>query len=42
MAKRFGLTPEEFAVNLRDNYQKNEVEQYPSEPLELAQEYVSR
>lgn len=41
-AKRFGLTPEEFAENLRDNYQRHDVEQEASEPHELAKEYVSK
>ncbi len=41
MAKRFGLTPENFAENLRDGYQKVEVTQDPSEPLEAAAEYVT-
>ncbi|XP_039292182.1 transcription elongation factor SPT6 isoform X2 [Nilaparvata lugens] len=40
-AKRFGLTPDQFAENMRDNYQRHEVEQEPSSPLELAKEYCS-
>ena len=40
LAKKFGLSPEQFADNLKDNYQKHEVEQYPVEPVELAQEHV--
>lgn len=40
-AKRFGLTPEQFAENLRDNYQRHEVEQESIEPLALAKEYLS-
>lgn len=40
-AKRFGLTPEQFAENLRDNYQRHDVEQEATEPAELAKEYVS-
>lgn len=40
-AKRFGLTPEQFAENLRDNYQKHDVEQEPVEPSEIAKEYIS-
>ncbi|XP_018906474.2 transcription elongation factor SPT6 isoform X2 [Bemisia tabaci] len=39
--KRFGLLPEQFAENLRDNYQRNEVEQEPVGPLVLAKEYTS-
>lgn len=40
-AKRFGLTPEHFGENLRDNYQRYEVEQEPTEPSEVAKEYLS-
>ncbi|ODM97896.1 Transcription elongation factor SPT6 [Orchesella cincta] len=39
--KKFGLPPEKFAENLRDNYQRHEVDQYPSEPLEAAKEMLS-
>uniref|UniRef100_A0A6B2EJU3 Transcription elongation factor SPT6 n=1 Tax=Phlebotomus kandelakii TaxID=1109342 RepID=A0A6B2EJU3_9DIPT len=41
MAKKFGLTPEQFAENLRDSYQRHEVEQEPTEPTELARAYIS-
>lgn len=41
-AKRFGLTPEQFGENLRDNYQRHEVEQEAATPMELAKEYTSR
>lgn len=41
-AKRFGLTPEQFAENLRDNYQRHDVDQEASEPIEVAKEYVSK
>lgn len=40
MAKQFGLTPEQFAENVRDNYQRHEVEQPPVPPLEAAAPYV--
>lgn len=40
-AKRFGLTPEQFAENLRDNYQKHDVEQEAIEPTEIAKEYIN-
>ena len=40
LVRKYGLTPEQFAENLRDNYQRHEVEQYPTEPSELAMEYV--
>ncbi|KAH8266384.1 hypothetical protein KR038_000011 [Drosophila bunnanda] len=40
-AKHFGLTPEQFAENLRDNYQRNEVTQESLGPTELAKQYLS-
>lgn len=40
LARSFGLSPENFAENLRDNYQRHEVEQEQVEPLELAKQYV--
>lgn len=42
MAKKFGLTAEQFSENLKDNYQKHEVEQYPIDPMELAQEHIAQ
>jgi transcription elongation factor SPT6 len=42
LASKFGLTPEEFAENLRDNYQRHEVQQEPNDPDVTAQEYYSR
>jgi len=38
---KYGLSPEQFAENLRDNYQRHAVEQYPTKPHELALDYVS-
>ncbi|KAG7262899.1 hypothetical protein CRUP_010545, partial [Coryphaenoides rupestris] len=40
LAKKFGLTPEQFGENLRDSYQRHETEQFPAEPLELAKDYT--
>ncbi|EDW66387.1 transcription elongation factor SPT6 [Drosophila virilis] len=40
-AKHFGLTPEQFAENLRDNYQRNEVNQESLSPTEMAKQYLS-
>ncbi|XP_047532967.1 transcription elongation factor SPT6 isoform X2 [Vanessa atalanta] len=37
LVKKFGLTPEQFAENVRDNYQRHEVEQPPVPPLEAAE-----
>lgn len=42
LAKKFGLTPEQFGENLRDSYQRHETEQFPAEPVELAKDYVCR
>lgn len=42
LAKRFGLTPAQFAENLRDNYQRHEIDQEGVEPLELAKEYCGK
>ncbi|KAK0152744.1 Transcription elongation factor SPT6 [Merluccius polli] len=39
LAKKFGLTPEQFGENLRDSYQRHETEQFPAEPMELAKDY---
>ncbi|XP_014787232.1 transcription elongation factor SPT6 [Octopus bimaculoides] len=41
IAQKFGLTPEQFGENLRDNYQRHEVDQYPGEPSELAKDLIS-
>lgn len=40
-AKLFGLTPEQFAENLRDSYQRHEVDQDLSDPFELAKNYIT-
>lgn len=40
-AKLFGLTPEQFAENLRDSYQRHEVDQDPSDPFEAAKNYIT-
>ena len=40
VANKFGLTPEQFGENLRDNYQRHETEQYPAEPFDLAQDFL--
>lgn len=42
MASRFGLTPEQFGENMRDNYQRHEPEQHPQEPLEAAAEFTCK
>merc|ERR1712141_636795 len=40
LVKKFGLTPEQFAENLRDNYQRHEPAQVAEEPEELAEQYI--
>jgi transcription elongation factor SPT6 len=42
LARRFGLTAEQFAENLRDNYSKHDVEQDPLAPAELAKDFIGR
>lgn len=42
LARKFGLTPAQFGENLRDNYQRHEVDQESTEPIELAKKYISR
>ncbi|EDW74366.1 uncharacterized protein Dwil_GK21875 [Drosophila willistoni] len=39
--KRFGLSPEQFAENLRDNYQRNEIKQESLSPTEVAKGFLS-
>ncbi|XP_034831769.1 transcription elongation factor SPT6 [Maniola hyperantus] len=40
LVKQFGLSPEQFAENVRDNYQRHEVEQPPDPPIDAAQPYA--
>ncbi|XP_033218943.1 transcription elongation factor SPT6 isoform X2 [Belonocnema kinseyi] len=42
LAKKFGLTPEHFAENLRDNYQRHEVDQEPTEPSTVAKDFCGQ
>ncbi|KAK9308785.1 hypothetical protein QLX08_001384 [Tetragonisca angustula] len=41
LAKKFGLSPEHFAENLRDNYQRHEIDQDPTEPAVIANDFYS-
>ncbi|XP_025986196.2 LOW QUALITY PROTEIN: transcription elongation factor SPT6 [Solenopsis invicta] len=41
LAKKFGLTPEFFAENLYDSYQRHKVDQESTEPATIASEYCS-
>ncbi|XP_065344159.1 transcription elongation factor SPT6 [Cloeon dipterum] len=42
LAARFGLTPTEFAENLRDNYQRNEIEgDEDQEPTVAAEQFIN-
>lgn len=40
-AKLFGLTPEQFAENLHDGYQRHDVEQVAKDPTELARDFIT-
>ena len=42
LAKKFGLSPEHFAENLRDNYQRHEVDQDPTEPSSVAEDFCGQ
>ena len=42
LARKFGLSAEQFGENLRDQYQRHDVDQDPAEPLELADQYIAR
>lgn len=39
-AKRFGLLPEQYAENIRDSYQRHDVDQEPSSHTEVAKKYL--
>jgi len=41
IGRMFGLTPEQFGENIRDNYQRHDVDQCPMEPLEMAKDHIS-
>lgn len=41
LAKKFGLKSEHYAENLRDSYQRHEVEQEQTDPFEVAKQYIS-
>ncbi|XP_046421769.1 transcription elongation factor SPT6 [Neodiprion fabricii] len=42
LAKKFGLSPEHYAENLRDNYQRHEVDQEPTEPSVVANDFCGK
>ena len=42
IARKYGMSPEQFGENLRDNYHRNEVEQDPTEPEILAEEFINK
>ena len=42
LAKKFGLTPEQFSQNVRDSYQRFDVEQCQEEPLKEAEGYINK
>ena len=41
MNNKYGLTPEQFAENLRDNYQRHEVRQCLEKPVDVTMEFRS-
>ncbi|XP_071501070.1 transcription elongation factor SPT6-like [Diadema antillarum] len=41
LAAKYGLTPEQFGENLRDNYQRHDPDQHPVSTKEAASEFVS-
>uniref|UniRef100_A0A1I8JEX7 Transcription elongation factor spt6 n=1 Tax=Macrostomum lignano TaxID=282301 RepID=A0A1I8JEX7_9PLAT len=41
LARRWGLTPEQFADNLKEQFSRHEVDQCMLDPLEAAREFVS-
>ena len=42
LVKKFGLKPDKLGENLYENYQKNEIDQYPIGPLATCEEYLCR
>ena len=40
--KKFGLTPEQFGENMRDNYQRHEVDQDTEDTTSVAEQFISR
>jgi transcription elongation factor SPT6 len=42
LARKFGLSAEQFGENLRDNYQRHDVEQDPAEPAVLADQFIAK
>ncbi len=40
--QKFGLTPEQFGENLRDSYQRCEVEQSHEDPMKEAENFLSK
>ncbi|XP_068217415.1 transcription elongation factor SPT6 isoform X2 [Palaemon carinicauda] len=42
LAKKFGLTPEQYSHNVRDSYQRYDVEQCQEEPLKEAEKYITK
>ncbi|CAF1645821.1 unnamed protein product, partial [Didymodactylos carnosus] len=42
LAKKFGLKPDKFGENLHDGYQKNEIDQYPIDPIQTCEDYITK
>ena len=42
LVKKFGLKPDKLGENLLENYQKNEIDQYPIGPLATCEEFICK
>ena len=42
LVKKFGLKPDKLGENLHENYQKNEIDQYPISPLATCEEFICK
>ena len=42
LVKKFGLKPDKLGENLYENYQKNEIDQYPIGPLATCEEFICK
>lgn len=42
LVKKFGLKPDKLGENLYENYQKNEIDQYPIGPITTCEEFISK
>lgn len=42
LVQKFGLTPEQFGENLRDDYQRNNVSQHYTKPIDQASNFITK